>query len=124
MSVPTEVIDAVSSARRVLLVSHIPPDGDGLGSALALVRALRARGAEAIFAAGGEVQANLRFLYRTPEIDLTPGGPTGDFDLAVSLDSATFARLGPLGEKCRQSGGFRRRGSRRGTPLPIHHPRW
>jgi len=106
MSVPTEVIDALSSARRVLFVSHVPPDGDGLGSALALVRTLRSRGAEAVFAAGGEIQANLRFLYDAGEVDLTPEGPAGDFDLAVSLDSATFARLSGLGEKCRRAGRF------------------
>lgn len=106
MSVPTKIIEAFSSSRRVLLTSHVPPDGDGLGSAVALVRVLRARGVEAVFAAGGPVQANLRFLFREDEVDLTPEGPRGDFDLAVSLDAATFARLGPIGETCRKAGLF------------------
>jgi len=106
MSVPGKITEAFATARSVLLASHVPPDGDGLGSALALVRVLRSRGVQAIFAAGGKVQANLRFLYQDDEVDLTPEGPQGEFDLAVSLDAATFARLGPLGETCRKAGQF------------------
>jgi bifunctional oligoribonuclease and PAP phosphatase NrnA len=106
MNVPPELIEALSGARRVLLASHVPPDGDGLGSALAIIRALAPRGTEAVFAAGGEIQANLRFLFTGEEVDRTVEGPEGDFDLALSLDSATFARLGAIGKKCRRAGRF------------------
>ncbi len=106
MNIPGKIVEAFATARSVVLTSHVPPDGDGLGSALALVRVLRSRGVQAVFAAGGEVQANLRFLYRDDEVDLTPAGPRGEFDLAVSLDAATFARLGPIGDTCRKAGRF------------------
>jgi phosphoesterase RecJ-like protein len=67
---------------------------------------LRARGAEAIFAAGGPIQSNLRGFVREGEIDLSPDGPNGDFDLALSLDAATFDRLGPIGQACRRAETF------------------
>ena len=43
-----ELISAIESARRVVAVSHIKPDGDALGSALGLVGCLRAAGRDAI----------------------------------------------------------------------------
>jgi len=91
-----EVGAALQHARRVLLASHVPPDGDGLGAGLALVRWLRDRGRHAVFAAGGGVQGCLGFLYREDEVDRSPAGPDGDFDVVVSLDAASRARLGGL----------------------------
>ena len=101
-----EMADILAGARRVILCSHVPPDGDGLGAAIALVRVLARRGAQAVFAAGGPVQQNLGFLFRPDEVDLTPAGPEGEFDAAVALDSATFKRLGAAGETCRGTGRF------------------
>ncbi len=103
---PPELARILFGGDRVLLVSHVPPDGDGLGAGLALVRALRKRGKEAVFAAGGEVQRCLRFLARPGEMDTSPSGPPGPFDVAVSLDSASQERLGELGSLCRRSRHF------------------
>jgi phosphoesterase RecJ-like protein len=93
LSVPREILDCLTGAKNVLFTSHVPPDGDGLGAGIALVRWLRSRGAKAIFAAGGPVQSCLRFLYREDEIDFTPSGPAGEYDVAISLDAATHQRL-------------------------------
>jgi phosphoesterase RecJ-like protein len=101
MRVPAKAVRLLSDAERVLLASHVPPDGDGLGSALALLRHLRSRGRFAVFAAGGPVQDCLHFLFGPDEVDLTEEGPPGEYDLVVSLDSATLARLGPLASRCR-----------------------
>ena len=91
----------LDESRRVLIASHVPPDGDGLGTGLALVRVLRSLGGEAVFASGGPVQANLAFLPEPGEMDESPAGPEGPFDTAIALDSGSFARLGDLGERCR-----------------------
>jgi len=96
MNESAEIRETLHSAKRVLLASHVPPDGDGLGAGLALLRRLRASGTEAIFAAGGPVQECLRFLYDADEVDETPEGPAGDFDVVVALDSGALHRLGGL----------------------------
>jgi phosphoesterase RecJ-like protein len=98
--------DLLSRRKRVLLTSHVPPDGDGLGAGLALVRAIRARGGEAVFATAGPFQANLEFLVGPDEIDRSESGPEGSFDLAVSLDSGSFDRLGPIGPLGRECPDF------------------
>ncbi len=100
MTTPGDVARALSSARRVLVCSHVPPDGDGLGAGIALVRAMRSTGREAVFAAGGPLPSNLRFVAREDEIDAAPEGPRGPFDAAVALDAADAARLGALLARC------------------------
>jgi len=41
---PIEVVDTIKGAGRILLATHIYPDGDALGSQLALAEILAARG--------------------------------------------------------------------------------
>jgi phosphoesterase RecJ-like protein len=96
MSDMNDVAAALTGAKSALLTSHVPPDGDGLGAGIALVRWFRATGRRAVFAAGGGVQGCLRFLYEKEEVDHSPEGPDGDFDLHVTLDAATRARLGRI----------------------------
>jgi phosphoesterase RecJ-like protein len=106
MTAPTEVIAALREARRALVVSHVPPDGDGLGSGVALVRMLRSLGAEAVFASGGPVQENIAFVTAPGEMDESPEGPPGDFDVAIALDSGNLERLRKLGPRCRRAKHF------------------
>ncbi|MEN8150760.1 MAG: bifunctional oligoribonuclease/PAP phosphatase NrnA [Planctomycetota bacterium] len=93
MSVPADVIAALGNATSAIFSSHVPPDGDGLGAAIALVRWFRSTGRRAVFAAGGDVQSCLHFVYEEDEIDTAPAGPEESFDLHVALDAATRARL-------------------------------
>lgn len=101
MSEMQEVRRRLAAAKRVLVASHVPPDGDGMGAGIAIVRTVRARGGHAVFAAGGPYQENLSFLVGDGEVDVSPAGPEGAFDLAIALDSGSFARLGALGPRCR-----------------------
>jgi phosphoesterase RecJ-like protein len=91
-----DVARALAGAHRILIVSHVPPDGDGLGTGLSLVRALRRLGREAVFASGGDLPPNLRSFVRPGEVDASRDGPPGPFDLALAVDSADEARLGAL----------------------------
>lgn len=61
-SVPDAVLRALASAKRVVVVSHVKPDGDAFGSALGLAGFLRAAGREAITAGLEPVPDNYRFL--------------------------------------------------------------
>lgn len=84
---------------RVVCAVHVDPDGDALGSALALSHALRSLGVEAVTAIGGHddggaVPARLTALPGSDEIVSAHVEPAPDV-LAV-LDCATPERLGRL----------------------------
>lgn len=88
---------AVRAAGSVVVSCHLHPDGDALGSALALQRALIRAGRPAVasFSEPFTVAPNYRFL---PGLDtLTPPDqvPT-DADLFICFDTGSVDRLGTL----------------------------
>jgi len=58
--------DAVASARRILVVSHIDPDGDALGTQLAFGQYLRDLGKDVLMVRDSEIPDKYRFL---PQVD-------------------------------------------------------
>jgi nanoRNase/pAp phosphatase (c-di-AMP/oligoRNAs hydrolase) len=92
IDVPAEALQALQKARRVLVIGHVPPDGDCLGSALGLARALRALGKDAVACVDADLQGQLRGL---PEGDaVRADGVEGPFDLVVLVDVAQGKRTG------------------------------
>lgn len=81
----------LTAAQHVAVVSHERPDGDAVGSLLAVALALRAMGkrVDAILSDG--LPSRFRFLPGAGTIrrDLTPG-----VDLLLTVDCSTFDRLG------------------------------
>lgn len=83
-------------ARKVAVVSHVRPDGDAIGSILALGRSLQLLGAEVGFFNPDGCPGSLAFLkgservLRQVEDDFQP-------DLVVSLDTAAADRMGEVG---------------------------
>ncbi len=88
------VIEALRPARRVLLTMHRGPDGDALGSALALACALRELGREVTVYNPDELPYNFRFLRGASEV-ATSLPPDAAFDVTVATDAGSFERLGP-----------------------------
>ena len=98
------VVDRLAGAcrehRTVVLAGHVSPDGDTLGSALALHLALGAAGARTLPTIGEEP------LELEPALVLLPGvealvpvadlPPASEVDLLVALDAASPARLGTV----------------------------
>lgn len=76
-----------------LITSHVDPDGDAVGSSLALAHALRSVGKEATVAVDSTLPANLRFLPGASEVcgaeDLGRR-----FDAAFVLDCPDLDRAG------------------------------
>jgi len=82
----------ISSAQSVLLICHVSPDGDAIGSLLGLGIALRQQGKHNVFMACADpVPDECRHL---PHWELITQRPQGDFDLVVSLDCSDIERLG------------------------------
>jgi phosphoesterase RecJ-like protein len=81
----------IQAAHRVLVTSHIRPDGDAIGSSLALTLAL--------FDAGKQVQVVLSdglpdgFKY-LPGAELVRTRAEGDFDLIIAVDCSDLERIG------------------------------
>ena len=58
----------VDGARRILVSGHLSPDGDSLGSMIALVRLLRGAGHDAVATADVNALGRLGFLDGVDEI--------------------------------------------------------
>ncbi|WTW94609.1 DHHA1 domain-containing protein [Streptomycetaceae bacterium NBC_01309] len=98
-----EVAALVATASRIDLLAHVSPDGDALGSALAVGLALRAQGRDVHVSYGDDplvVPASLTFL---PGLDmLVPPAELPDRpDLVIVFDTAASARLGLLEAKAK-----------------------
>ncbi|RIJ70336.1 bifunctional oligoribonuclease/PAP phosphatase NrnA [Nakamurella silvestris] len=99
------VLKALVKARTVVILAHVNPDADALGSALALGLALESSGREVVvsFSYPSEVPASLRALpgqHLIRPVELVPTTP----DLVVSVDVGSVERLGALGSLFRTAG--------------------
>jgi phosphoesterase RecJ-like protein len=92
-SIPA-IVAVLARARRVLVTMHRYPDGDALGSALGLARALREWGKEAVVYSADPVPPVFAFLPGAGEV-VDRVGPAERFDVTVSCDAGDLHRLGP-----------------------------
>jgi len=88
-----EVLSAVSSAGSVLLFCHVSPDGDTLGSALAMRLRLLRMGKKTKIMVDGFVPSYLAFLPGAEDV-LSPESTLEAYDLALAIDVASHDRLG------------------------------
>jgi phosphoesterase RecJ-like protein len=98
------VAAAVTAARTIVTVGHVGPDGDALGSMVALARSARLTG-RAAWATFGEpfvMPHTLRFL--DAEVVEHPAGVPAAFDLLVVVDCAEQSRLGSAAPLVKQAG--------------------
>lgn len=94
------VLSLLAAARRPLIIFHEHPDGDAIGSALALAHGLKARGGEPCIACSDPIGAYYRFLPGSAAIVGADAvrASSASFDLAVLVDCADMARTGALRE--------------------------
>jgi phosphoesterase RecJ-like protein len=85
----------LAGAERILLVTHLQPDGDAIGSLLGLAMALRACGKQPDLAVDGGVPPFLHWLPGAG--DVRTRLDAGDWDVMVSLDSSDEERSGECG---------------------------
>jgi len=92
-----EVIQALEDSRRVLICSHIEPDGDSIGSQLALAELLNSLEKEVRIVNQDPVPLRYRFL--DPREQVLEHLPSGfQPDTAVILDCSNRERLGRVQE--------------------------
>ena len=86
----------------IAILSHVRPDGDALGSALALGLSLRQLGKNVHIWNEEGMLEKYSFLPRG-ELMTTPPADPQDVDLAVALDTAIQNRLGTAGQAIRSA---------------------
>ena len=88
-----EVLSAVLSAGSVLLFGHVSPDGDTLGSVLALKMRMERMGKKVQAMVDGFVPSYLTFLPGHESVLAADAAPDA-FDLAIAVDVASADRMG------------------------------
>jgi len=89
---PAELIDALSQARRPLVIGHVTPDADAIASMLALARALPSEGA-AVALDRGKVAQKLRFMVEIGQVPSADAARIADADLVAVVDTAGTNRV-------------------------------
>ena len=93
-----------------LIASHRDPEGDALGSSLALANYLLSKKKEVVIFNHDKVPTNLAFLKNSELVTNDPG--SGKFDLAIIVDCSEYSRI---------SDGFEKLKDRFGTIINIDH---
>ncbi len=95
-----KAVALIRGAKRILLSGHLSPDGDSIGSMIALARLLRQAGKEAFATADVNALGKMSFLEGVA--DLIPvrrlkafARKTGAFDLFIALDNSGLDRMPP-----------------------------
>ena len=85
--------DRIQAAQCVLVTSHIRPDGDAIGSSLALGLALLDAGKQVQVVLSDGVPASFKHL---PGSDKIKTKAEGEFDLIISVDCSDLKRIGKV----------------------------
>ena len=90
-----QIATRIKQAKRVLIMTHMRPDGDAFGSALALSAALDFFNIPNQVCDESDIPSNLTFMEGVEKVSKTP---QGNFDLVVTVDCSDDQRLGGLSE--------------------------
>jgi len=84
---------SINEAQAILVLTHVDPDGDAIGSLTAVGNALARMGKQVTMACDDNVPGRFRFL---PLTDKVQKGVSADatFDLAIALDCGDESRMG------------------------------
>ena len=88
-----EIARTLKSAKNVLVLTHIHPDGDALGSQLAMGNILRSLGKNVFLYGEEQVSQPYRFMPGSDQVESLLPVLSG-FDCAVALDCGDSNRLG------------------------------
>lgn len=87
-------------AEHIVVIAHVNPDADAIGSVLGLTQGLRSLGKDAVGALSDPIPEYARFL--TGADDIRSELPLDGVDLIVSADAADIERIGRLYDQNRE----------------------
>jgi bifunctional oligoribonuclease and PAP phosphatase NrnA len=91
-----EILSAIRSRQRFVLSSHARPDGDSIGSQLAMAYALQALGKQVTIVNKDAAPAPIMAFPGVPTIQIADQ-VTGDFDAAIIMECGELTRPGVAG---------------------------
>jgi bifunctional oligoribonuclease and PAP phosphatase NrnA len=100
-------VEVIKAHQRILLVSHIRPDCDALGSELGMAGILDSLGKRVRIVNGQPTPPNYQFIdphrrIKAINVDTQPA-ELADIELLMILDTSAWAQLGPMGDVVRGS---------------------
>ena len=90
-NIAAEIKERLERAQKVLIASHVRPDGDAIGSLIGLGLALQNAGKTVQMVLADGVPSSFRYLEGSDRVRKEAGK---DFDTFISVDCADFKRLG------------------------------
>jgi phosphoesterase RecJ-like protein len=90
------IVEAIRARQRFVISSHSRPDGDSIGSQLAMAYALKALGKEAVVVNADPAPAPLMAFPGVPDILVAPA-VEGAFDAAIIMECGNLERTGVSG---------------------------
>ena len=93
-----EITDIMRREQSFLILNHYRPDGDAIGSQLALTMVLQGLGKTVEAWNDDEVPAKFKFLPGANLITRPPATPKA-FDVVITLDTSTWQRVGTAADK-------------------------
>ncbi len=91
----TEIKERLAKARRVVIASHVRPDGDAVGSLLGLGLALQDAGKQVQMILVDGCPGSFRYLEGNDQVR---NAPEGEHDTFITVDCADFKRTGKVFE--------------------------
>jgi phosphoesterase RecJ-like protein len=93
-----KVAQAIKKAKKIALCIHMFPDGDAIGSMIALALALKGLRKKIYLFSPSELPHRYKFLPFYDQIKTSSKG-SGGFDLAIAIDCASQVQLGEFYKK-------------------------
>ena len=91
-----QAIEEIGLAQRIGIVGHVRPDGDALGSMIALALAARSAGKEAVASFGEPFVLGDEFRFLDQTVLVPPSEFPDDLDLAIICDTGVLDRVGSV----------------------------
>jgi bifunctional oligoribonuclease and PAP phosphatase NrnA len=100
------ILDVLSRSKRVLVTTHVRPDGDALGTAAAMVLGMRARGINSHVLLLSHLPSKYAFVFKELGVDHTDverdwpeSFSLKNFDTLLVVDTGTWSQLPGLRER-------------------------
>jgi len=89
-----QIGEAIEAHQSFAVVSHVRPDGDAIGSILALGHALEQLGKSVRYLNNDGCPESLTFLPGSEKVEISADAKDVDVEVAIILDTAAHARVG------------------------------
>ena len=94
-NVVLDVKERLGAAQKILIASHVRPDGDAIGSLIGLGLALQNAGKTVQMVLADGVPSGFRYLDGSDQVQKEPNG---EYDTFITVDCADFKRVGKVFE--------------------------